>query len=592
MRARLEDFRRFVFEHGLALFLGTWMVLLVTMPVLSDVRKAGFHDWDSATVYRGITQLSILRYHEFPFWHPYLCGGFAAWGYSEGATNLVSVFAPFYFVMPMLSALRVELIGSALISFYGTYVLAGRYTTLRAVQLLVAGIVTLNGRWAMQLAVGHSWYFGYAWIPLMMYCFLRALEEKRRDFAHLSGAILALIIYIGGIYPLPHGALLLVCLCIVHCATKRDLGPFKLLTISALTGIGLAAPKLLPVADVMQKFSRKIESLEVIDPVAALLMLVGRNQSLGGGPTPVPAYGWHEWGFYIGIGALFALLFGAAFERSARGIGLTLIGLLFWVLSLGNFGEASPWALLHRLPVFSSQHVPSRFMAVAVLVGLLVFASAFERRTAWLRARMPLTTPLLYPVAMLLLADVGEISQKALAEAFNLSMPQTAFRAEFKQLQTLPYNYSPAGAWAGPSYPAMLNNDGFVGCYSVPDKADPKGAIPEGADNYKGTAYVEGPGSATLVAWSPNSATVAYEGLAHESAVLYNMNHEASWRADNGPAENIHHAVGIHPRKSSGQVVFRYRPRTWNVSLLLCALTLAATAWSIREERARKRAVS
>jgi hypothetical protein len=593
LHAVVRQIRTFLLEHGLALLLGTWLVLVVTSPVFEEAGKAGWHDWDSESAFRYITLLSVRKYHEFPFWHPYLCGGFAAWGYSEGVPNLVSPFMPVYFLMPFLLALKVELIGSALLNFFATYALVGRYTRVRPVQLFAAGIVTLNGRWAMQVAVGHCWYYGYAWLPVMLYLFelsLAACRERApraRMFAHAAGAVLALLVYIGSIYPLPHGALLLGCVALMHAVNERSVRPIWAFGLSGFTAVGLSAPKLLAVADVMQKFSRKVESPEKIDAWTAIQILIGRNQTLGGGTVSAPHWGWHEWGFYIGLGSFLALVFGVLFERSARGVGLTVIGLLFWTLSLGTFDELSPWNLLHKLPVFSSQHVPSRFMAVALLVGMLVFASAFERRTGWLRARVPLLVPLLYPAVAFLLFDVADTAYKPFLSAFHLTMPQTSFRPEFKQIARPAYNYDPpGGAWAGPAYLAMLQNDGFVGCNHVPDAAEPKGAIAAGYPGYRGTVYVDGPGTATLLKWTPNSAVVAFDGLREESAVMYNMNHEPSWLANGKAVEDIRHAVGYRPHASSGQVEFRYRPRTWYPSLLLCLLTLMLSAWSIRKERA------
>ena len=68
----------------------------VLAPMLRDFSTYGFHDWDVETAYRYITVLSLKEYGEGPWWHPWLCGGAPAWGYVEGASNLVSPYLPLY----------------------------------------------------------------------------------------------------------------------------------------------------------------------------------------------------------------------------------------------------------------------------------------------------------------------------------------------------------------------------------------------------------------------------------------------------------------------------------------------------------------
>ncbi|MET0789917.1 MAG: hypothetical protein ABW061_00220, partial [Polyangiaceae bacterium] len=77
------------------------VVLLSTLfkilgPMLEDFHTFGFHDWDAETAYRYITVISLKRYHEGPWWHPWLCGGFPAFGDTETASNFISPYLPLY----------------------------------------------------------------------------------------------------------------------------------------------------------------------------------------------------------------------------------------------------------------------------------------------------------------------------------------------------------------------------------------------------------------------------------------------------------------------------------------------------------------
>ena len=85
-------------------------------PWFKDLHTFGFHDWDAQTSHRFLVQLSLLRYHQFPSWNPFACGGFPAWGYVEADTIVVSPFLPAYLFLPMSLALRVEVLGMAVLS--------------------------------------------------------------------------------------------------------------------------------------------------------------------------------------------------------------------------------------------------------------------------------------------------------------------------------------------------------------------------------------------------------------------------------------------------------------------------------------------
>src|SRR5207249_9192975 len=76
-------------------------VAVVLAPWFRDTSTFGFHDWDAQTAHRYLTRLSLLGYKEFPWWDPFACGGFPAWGYVEGDTAVLSPWLPAYLALPM-----------------------------------------------------------------------------------------------------------------------------------------------------------------------------------------------------------------------------------------------------------------------------------------------------------------------------------------------------------------------------------------------------------------------------------------------------------------------------------------------------------
>src|SRR4029079_15281703 len=88
-------------------------VAVVVGPWFRDTHTFGFHDWDVQASHRYLVLLSLFRYHEFPSWHPFACGGFPAWGYVEADTIDVSTFLPAYLFLLLALDVRIRGVGTA-----------------------------------------------------------------------------------------------------------------------------------------------------------------------------------------------------------------------------------------------------------------------------------------------------------------------------------------------------------------------------------------------------------------------------------------------------------------------------------------------
>src|SRR5262245_32035241 len=62
--------------HVLGLLVVLGVVGGVLAPVFHDLNTMGGHDWDEMQAQRYLAVKSLLKYHQFPFWNPYACGGF------------------------------------------------------------------------------------------------------------------------------------------------------------------------------------------------------------------------------------------------------------------------------------------------------------------------------------------------------------------------------------------------------------------------------------------------------------------------------------------------------------------------------------
>jgi hypothetical protein len=595
---------------GWGIVLGT--VGIVVSPALQDLHSLGTHDWDQMEAHRYLLWKSVHMYGQFPFWNPYACGGTPSWAGIESGTTIVSPWLPFYLWAPLPIALKVEIVGTALISAVGTWLLAGRFTRSAALRAFCCVVFVVNGRWALQAAAGHTWHLYYAWTPWVLYFFDRAsgCGERRgpryapavrwRDVV-LCGATIAMMVYTGAIYPLPQTVVTVGLWAVFLSAAHRSARPVVVAIASGLLGFGLSAPKLVPVLEVVRRFPRLVESTETMDLHAFVVMFTSRDQTFGSRPAAVSPYGWHEWGIYIGWVAFAALVLGVALARGPRETPFKVVGLILVLIGFGAFHEYAPWSLMHKsLPIFKSQHVPSRWLYPATLVLGVVFGSLLERGLRWLRGARPLGEVVLLAGAAWVGWDVASVARTGMA-MFASHMPTTAMKtAEFHTEAHVTAEYGYDGVSYGPpSLPTEIANVGQIDCMIFPGLGvfakDEHGVIKgmgakgRGDPGYKGEVYTaSGKGHAELVRFTPNTMTVHVDDVTPGDLLVLNQNWDPGWRADGKPAVAFHDAVAIPIARSNQTVLFRYRPSYWGISLVLCAGTVGGIGFAFWRRRLRR----
>jgi hypothetical protein len=570
-------------------------IFYVFRPIFADSTTFGSHDWDQVETHRYLVSKTILRFHQFPFWNPYACGGHPAWGGFESDPIVVSPWLPAYLLAPFPLALRIEVVGSTLLGAVGAWLFASRFTRSRALCAFIAVLFVLNSRWTMQITVGHVWHTAYAWMPWVLYFYDRAVgaapllgSPRKRDLI-LAAVCLAMLVYTGGIYPLPHTAVALVAYSALLAVTTRSLMPIGRMIACAALGLGLAAPRLLPIIEVLRRFPRLIDSTESMDFGPFLEMLTSNDQDPGSMPVRVSQWGWHEWGMYVGWGAVVAIAVGALLARGTRERPLMLVGVALLTLAFGRFYDYAPWPLLHLLPVFSSQHVPSRWMLPALLLLACAAASTGER----VLVRAGRGRGLLEVGAMLVGAyltyGICHVVRAPLGRAFGRPAPHvTDPMGAFRTLQHVPPElaYDP-GEWAPSTLSAVMANIGSLDCNTFPGynnytrdhngRSPGLGAHAEGDPEYRGEAFVaEGHGTAKVVSFTPNAMDVEVRGALPGDHVVLNQNWDPGWSANGERALSWNDSVAMVVTTDAQLTHFRYRPRTLWLGMLLFLVALAA----------------
>jgi hypothetical protein len=561
-------------------------------PVLSNWSTWGGHDWDQVTAYRYVMVKSFKEFGQFPLWNPYTCGGHSAWANVQEVSNLVSPFMPLYLFLDLRHALRFELAGTVLLGLIGSWLLASRYTSSAALRGLVCVTFALNGRWAMQLATGHDWHLYYAITPWVFWFFERALraEDAKRRFTNivLGAVFVASLVYTCAVYPLPHTLTLLGVYALALALSERSARPLGVLLLITSAGLGLAAPKLVPALELMARFPRLVESNEFVELRTLVVALTASGQSPGSALAPIPQWGWHEYGIYVGWIPFLMMLLLVPHASGGPARALRVAALVALLFGLGSFHPQAPWSLVHELPLFSSQHVPSRWLHPAVLLFAVVAMSVLEHLLALRKRRWLLEVGLLALLGFVAF-DVSREAHRSLRGSFSTNLRELTPAREYFQVKVVPPELQyDRRDYAPESLPAMFTNRGVIDCTMMPAQNvwAPRNAAgrvigigARGRDeaDYRGEVFMKsGRGEARFTAWSPNAVEVSFAGAAPGDLLVLNQNWDPGWTANGTPALNDADRASHEVSATSGTVRFAFWPRGLGWGILAFVLTIAA----------------
>lgn len=581
-------------------------VAIVLRPTFEQLESYGGHDWDEFSAHRLLTVKALLAYGQLPLWMPYACGGFSEWGSVTGASNLVSPFLPAYLLLELRQALRVELLGSLLISAAGTWLFASELTRSAAARTFACLLFVANGRWALQAATGHLWHLEYCYTPWVFWALERTLARKPSVALGplcVGATALAAMVYACGIYPLPHTVLLLAAYATARSALERDVRPLLAVLAMGALSVGLSSPKLLAMAVEFGERPRLVPSTEAIDLRVLWQALVAPGQTPSSRPAPISQWGWHEYGMYVGWAPALLVLLGVAWWGSRRETALKLAGAVGLVLGLGAFHEWAPWTILHEWGLFRSQHVPTRWLYPALLLWGTAAAAAFGRQLEKLPYRRDLELALLAG-CLLLSVDIGREASLPMQHAFWMRLPPLEPQREFVQHERVPARLQYVRRdYAPEALPAVMVGSGVLQCTLhmslniwAPKGVDGRpvgmGARGRGSTGYRGEAFTaSGVGSARVVSFSPNEVVVEVSGARSGDRLVLNQNFDPGWSADGRPSEPYQAAVSTVLAAGSGRVTFRFWPRGLSAGLWLLSGTLLGVAALVFQRRrvARRR---
>lgn len=551
--------------------------ILFAYPALAHISSLGSaNDWDQHLLYHWVPYVSVVDHGELPMWNPWACGGTPL--LANPQARYLSPFFLLHLLFGPVVGLHLEIVLHLAIMAGGGWFLARELGMRRVGRAAVALIFLGTSAHYLHLAMGHTWALSYAYLPWIFALTWRALKTSSLWSAMLVGALLALVIYEGGIYPAPQAALLVVLLCIGTALKKRRLYPLAVAAVAGVTAAGLAAPKLLPTLKFMSQFPRRTDALESTNLQLLYDSLFARDQFIGRAvPTQADGitWGFHEYGAYIGPSA--TLLVVAAFFLLRRQVlGPALLSVFFLVLACGQLrlGDSSfgLWQLLHLLPPFASQHVPSRFLVPFVLCIAVLAGFGADALQARFGRRGHIAALALVFVGAL---DAWTVGPPNLWRMYDSPLGPPDVAGEFHH------------EWWGDTnlmMPLASSNRGALHCYEavyLPIAAQMPGP------GFRGEEYLEDGGKIRRTHWGPNALDFEIrDGPA--TVLVVNQNFYSGWTIEHPPQGRIFSHEGrlaVEVPAGTTRVSLRYRSNPFRIGLGAAFLTLLLGFWIRRRER-------
>jgi hypothetical protein len=266
--------------------------------------------------------------------------------------------------------------------------------------------------------------------------------------------------------------------------------------------------------------------------------------------------------------------------------------------------------VLHLIPPFRSQHVPTRFTYPAFLLMSVVAAHVVERRAGGWRARWS-ANAFDATVVFLLTASAASIGledARSVRPWFSLRVPPVTERTDgFRQYAEVPPelsygdgDHNSAGGINGaPGLLVRQANVGAMRCSTAPGLTHDAHLGPDGRPIHMGARGLGDPlyrgefwadnGRVTLVRWSPDEVVLAVEGAKPGDEIMLNQNWAAGWSANDEPTINRSDINAHRLKEGTETVTFRYRPRTLPAALGFFAVGALGwpAAWLLWSRRRR-----
>jgi hypothetical protein len=419
------------------------LCLVFCFKIFNNIEYWGLGDWDQHFFYLESPITVIKKYGQLPLWNPWYMGGMVLFQNSQVIFLTPFTLLLFFFDTPV--AIKVSIWLHYVIALSGMHMVANRLFHIQNVflSLIGASIFVFNSFISMQITEGHTWILSFAYIPWVYYFFESYVKSKNWCYLVSSAIGISLMIFEGGIYPVPLLVLFLCCYAFFQCFCYFDRAYLLGLIDVGILSLLLAAVKIIPLLDYMLEYPRLVSDIPSIPLTGLFHIFLGRGQYLGLKLFNGQIEDWHEYGCYIGYFLLLIVIIAIVYvirriETERLSISILLCGVLFFSFFLGGyFHGLAPYGILHRLPIFSSMSESGRFLILLTFCcSLLVFNFFGHKEYAIKHLGAKHRSVIMIGVAIsaaVILFDLFMVNTRTFARAFTINPKNIDyFTDEFK----------------------------------------------------------------------------------------------------------------------------------------------------------------
>lgn len=369
------------------------IVLLFFSIYLFSGNKLISGDFDYYAQLYEAARITILDYHQFPDWNPWMSGGIPL--YANPQYGLVSVQTLTTLLFGGVYGLKIAYIIYALAGYWGMYFFVELVTKTDRLRAHLLSFIWVASGFFYGHNISHftfSSFFLIPWLMLLLY----ARHTIRRSWI-FTGVLLGLL----GLSSIHYAFLMMLFVYVIFVTgqillqivmTLKKQSTLTKLKKEIFFAVGsmtvatiLLSHKVIATFAYMTANERLVSHTEkypdLLLLIKAMFLPIG---SLLTTPSNLQ-WGWGEYSMYIGLGTGMAfvigvlLLFYKKHSYALRGKGGLLLSFMAFIvlctlIALGDRGHYSAFSLLRELPGFEQTRVPSRWMIFTVFFILSTVA--------------------------------------------------------------------------------------------------------------------------------------------------------------------------------------------------------------------------
>ena len=561
----------------------------------------GIADWDLYFSYHEVVRRTILTFHTFPFWNPWLCGGTA------GLADPEFPFFTFTFLLELIfgipAGLRLAIYLSIATTATGMLTLARRLRLSLPAALLTALAGAFGSVSILEIVEGHPNVFAAMWIPWIFWAWLTAYRYNQAETNKIKktvgrkrsiniwhlicGAFLALAFYAGGIYLLMYTSLAFI---LLNFLVKYPASALRTTITSGLWALGLASIKIIPVLIWLRQFPDKSYASSAATFSFLNEILFGRHLH-GSNIIFNQTSGWHEYGAYIGYFVFALALIGISQYKKNRIVQSLTISALAAILLSSAGPTLKPY--FDQIPFFPRSNI-SRFILFAIIPLSLLAGYGLDILTKKITSHNNLVR-FLHIKAILPIIILGVVAIDLFSLSYQLSeqafvLPDVAIKPELAKapIAYTTQRFDPNGSESRTtrSYVAIKRGYGTLTYCSVLGPDPMIRTIYDEVDNGIILAKPK-PENIKLISWDPNRAIFKLKN-SEPTILILNANYAKGWQVNDKPAFNDSGRVATKVQPGENTVTFEFKTAGLPLGLLITITTLILAILTIRNNIKRK----